>query len=79
MSKTVTLKSLYQALQKDMIAQAEFSNPLDHVLDKGDNAKENWINIFKNYLTKRYKGAKAIIIDCEGNVSDQIYVVLYDG
>ncbi len=79
MSKKVTLKSLYQTLQKDMIAQAEFSNVVDHVVDKGDNAEENWIKWFKNYLPKRYKAAKATIIDCQGNVSDQIDVVLYDG
>lgn len=79
MNDRVTLQSLYQALQKDMIARAEFSSTLKHVVDKGDNAEENWLSWFKNYLPKRYKIAKATVIDSKGNVSDQIDIVIYDG
>ena len=78
MSEKVTLKSLYQALQKDMLAKAEFGISLNHPVDKGDNAEANWIKWFNDYLPDRYKAAKATVIDCQGNVSDQIDIVLYD-
>ena len=78
MSNSPSLKSLFSALQEEMISQAKFSSVLDHPLDKGDNTEENWISWFNKYLPKRYKAAKAKIIDSRGAVSQQIDVVLYD-
>ena len=79
MNDRVILQSLYEDLQKEMIAKAQFSNTLKHVGDKGDNAEKNWLSWFESYLPKRYKIAKATVIDSEGNVSDQIDIVIYDG
>lgn len=78
MSEKVTLTSLFGALQRDMISQADFSNVLSHPTDKGDNTEECWIKWFEQYLPKRYKAAKATVIDCKGNTSNQIDLVLYD-
>ncbi len=78
MDKTPNLKTLFGTLQQEMIAKAKFSEILNHPSDKGDNSESNWTNWFKEYLPQRYKVAKATIIDCEGNISDQIDLVLYD-
>lgn len=78
MENTPILKNLFGTLQQEMIAKAKFSEILNHPSDKGDNSENNWIDWFKEYLPQRYKAAKASVIDCEGNISDQIDVVLYD-
>lgn len=72
------LKNLFAVLQMNMIAEAKFSNVLDHPVDKGDNSEESWIKWFEDYLPKRYKAAKATVVDSRGNISDQIDLVLYD-
>lgn len=73
-----TLKKLFSGLQNEMIAKANLSNIVNHPVDKGDNAEDNWIKWFNEYFPKRYKAAKATIIDSKGNTSDQIDIVLYD-
>lgn len=74
-----TLKNLFESLQEAMIAKAAFSDKVEHPVDKGTNAEECWIEWFRTYLPKRYHVDKATIIDCHGNTSDQIDIVLYDG
>ncbi|MBO6231161.1 MAG: hypothetical protein J6O50_11415 [Ruminiclostridium sp.] len=78
MSTSVTLKSLFQALQKEMISNAELSRQLDHPTDKGDNTEISWVDWFIKYLPNRYEAAKATIIDCNSKISNQIDVVIYD-
>lgn len=78
MVSEITLKSLYQSLQNEMIAQADFSESFTHPVDKGDNSEENWKKWFDNYLPDRYRANKATIIDSKGSVSDQIDIVIYD-
>ena len=78
MNKKPNLKSLFTALQADMISKAQFSNVLNHPVDKGDNSEENWIKWFDDYLPKRYKAAKATVVDSQGNISEQIDLALYD-
>lgn len=72
------LKNLFSALQTEMFAEANLSCVVNHPGDKGDNSEESWIKWFKAYLPNRYKAAKATVIDSQGNISDQIDIVLYD-
>lgn len=76
--KEISLNTLFSSLQMAMIQEARFSDTLDHPTDKGDNTEECWINWFNRYLPKRYCADKATIIDCNGNMSEQIDIVLYD-
>lgn len=78
MNINLSLKSLFFSLQDEMIAKANFSPTLNHPTDKGDNTEDNWVTWFNDYLPRRYKAAKATVIDSKGTVSDQIDVVLYD-
>lgn len=78
MNEKIELKNLFAALQAEMIAEANLSGIVNHSADKGDNSEENWIKWFRAYLPKRYKAAKATVIDSQGNISDQIDLVLYD-
>lgn len=45
----------------------------------GDATEQHWIRFLKQYLPDRYKIDKAIVIDSQGNVSDQMDIVVYDG
>ena len=72
------LSELFSVLQTEMIAKANLSTVLSHPTDRGDNLEQSWIDWFNTYLPKRYKANKATIIDSNGNVSDQIDLVLYD-
>lgn len=63
MNKKPNLKSLFAALQTDMVSKAQFNNVLNHPVDKGDNSEENWIKWFDDYLPKRYKAAKVTVVD----------------
>lgn len=73
-----TLKSLFSTLQDRMITDAKFSEVVYHPVDKGDNSEKNWLTWFQEYLPRRYKAAKATVIDSKGNHSEQIDIVLYD-
>ena len=78
MKEKPDLKTLFAALQADMVSKAKFSNVLNHPVDQGDNSETNWIKWFDDYLPKRYRAAKATIVDSHGDISDQIDLALYD-
>lgn len=49
-----------------------------HPTSKGDAFENSWIDWLNEYLPKRYKVAKAFIIDSKGKLSHQIDLVVYD-
>ncbi len=75
----IDLKSLFKGLQKQMIAQLNTSREfIEHPGSKGDALENAWIEWLREYLPNRYSVDKAIVIDCEGNTSHQIDIVIYD-
>lgn len=73
------LYEVYQTMQDDMIARLNygkisFSNPGI----KGDETESNWIEWFESYLPRRYKVSKGIVVDSNGNQSEQIDIIIYD-
>lgn len=75
----VELKQLFEGLQRQMTAQLSTDrNFITHPGSKGDALENTWIDWLRKYLPNRYSIEKAIIIDSEGNTSDQIDVVVYD-
>ena len=75
----VNLKELFLGLQKQMemylVNDRQF---IGHSASKGDASENRWISFLSKYLPSRYNVDKAIIIDHNGNVSQQIDVVIYD-
>lgn len=75
----VNLKELFLGLQKQMevylVSDRQF---IAHSGSKGDASENRWISFLSKYLPSRYNVDKAIIIDHNGNVSQQIDVVIYD-
>lgn len=80
MSKNaINIKDLFHGLQKQMEAQLSTNRSfIMHPGTKGDALENVWIKWLKNYMPNRYCIDKAIIIDSEGNLSDQIDLVIYD-
>jgi hypothetical protein len=60
--------------QRLAIARKSFGHPGT----KGDASELVWLELFENYLPKRYRSAKAHVVDSEGNFSKQIDVVIFD-
>lgn len=72
------LCDLADKLQKQMAAKLEVAEPIYHSGMRGDSYENCWINWMKTYLPSRYSVTKGKVIDCEGNMSDQIDVIIYD-
>lgn len=69
---------LYKNIQNQMIAELQGSDVVSHPVEKGDTAELNWLEWFEKYLPKRYSVTKGKVIDYEGNLSDQIDIIIYD-
>lgn len=79
MSNKINISELFNSLQNQMIAQLNTNrNFIEHSVSKGDSLENTWIEWLKKYLPNRYCVDKAIIIDSNGNLSDQIDLVIYD-
>lgn len=75
----IELSELYCSIQNEMIASLNLSSSVvSHPGTKGDATENDWIRFFKSYLPNRYKVDKGIIIDSNGNQSQQIDIIIYD-
>lgn len=75
----IDLKEMFAGLQTEMNAALKINRlAIPHQGSKGDATEDKWIEFLRTYLPKRYDVDKAMVIDHEGNVSQQIDIVLYD-
>ena len=78
MGNTVEIKKLFKGMQEQMIAKLNAQDFISHPGTKGDVTENNWLSWMKEFLPKRYAADKAFVIDSDGQVSDQIDIVIYD-
>ena len=76
--KNSQLAKLFKIQQQKMKIDLETSSCMFHPVDNGDHSENSWIQFFEKYLPKRYKVAKATVIDSEGSSSDQLDIVIFD-
>lgn len=75
----VDIKGLFYDLQRSMEVELNINrNHVHHQGEKGDASENRWINWLKNHLPKRYAIGKAFVVDCDGNLSKQLDLVIYD-
>lgn len=75
----VDLKDMFNGLQEQMVAKLNLNRKhIQHPGSKGDALENAWIDWLRVYLPNRYSIDKAMIIDHEGNISDQMDIVIYD-
>jgi len=78
-NNSINIRDLFNGLQKQM--EVQLNTNRDNILHpgtKGDSLENVWIEWLKKYMPNRYCIDKAIIIDSDGNLSDQIDLVIYD-
>lgn len=51
---------------------------LPHPVAKGDATELNWLKMLQEHLPHRYQANRAFVIDSNGNLSEQIDIVIYD-
>lgn len=75
----IDIAQLFKGLQNQMVAQLNTNrNFILHPGSKGDSLEDVWIEWLRKYLPSRYCVDKALIIDSDGNLSQQIDLVIYD-
>ena len=75
----INIRDIFLGLQEQMRSKLSLNKKiLTHPVAKGDTSEYEWINMLKSYLPSRYCADRAFVIDCEGNVSEQIDIVIYD-
>jgi hypothetical protein len=72
------LKQAFATEQECLVAQLRSSRRITHAGDRGEVNEQHFIDFLRKYLPDRYTVDKAIVLDCEGSVSDSIDVVVYD-
>jgi hypothetical protein len=69
------LAGLHDDIERRLaLARKSFGHPGT----KGDASEGVWLELLDNYLPKRYRSAKAHVVDSAGSFSDQIDVVIFD-
>ena len=73
------MSELYEGMQSEMLQKMVVGrSAFGHPVMKGDDTEVNWKSWFAEYLPRRYKIDKAIIVDSNGVQSEQIDLVIYD-
>jgi hypothetical protein len=76
---TVDLRRIFLGLQSEMIATLSATREIvHHPGTKGTASELHWLTMLRSYLPERYVVDNALVLDCDGNLSDQIDVVIYD-
>lgn len=75
----IDIKTLFLGLQDQLAADLEVCRRnIFHPGTKGDAAEINWLGMLEEHLPSRYQAKKAHVIDADGEMSDQIDVVIFD-
>lgn len=74
-----SLSRILATLHKDIEHRLEtIRESIAHPVGKGDASEDVWIDLFNEYLPKRYFATKAHVVDSNGKFSEQIDVVICD-
>lgn len=79
MSQKINIKKLFTALDEEM--HLKLSSKIDeiyHPTAKGDESELNWLGLLRDYLPERYTIDKGFVVDYQGNISEQIDIIIYD-
>ena len=75
----IDLKILFEGLQQAMVGELGLNRSIiAHPGSTGDALENSWIEMLRKYLPNRYSVDKAMVVDSEGQVSEQIDIVVYD-
>ena len=72
------IKKLFEDKQNQMLATFNLVGNISHSGEKGDATEEEWCKWFNDNFPKRYHAESGFVIDCDGNISQQIDIIIYD-
>lgn len=73
------LQELYHNLQKRLSSDLDAARSANkNSVAKGDESELTWLKLFDDHLPHRYRSAKGIVIDSNGDESDAIDIIIYD-
>jgi hypothetical protein len=73
------LKELFLSLQTQLSSTLEVNRQvIPHAPTKGSASEADWLKMLDKYLPSRYQAKKAFVLDIDGNLSEQIDVVIFD-
>jgi hypothetical protein len=72
------LREAFATEQECLIPKLRSSRRISHAGDRGEVNEQHFIEFLRKYFPNRYTVEKAIVLDCEGNVSQSIDVVVFD-
>ena len=74
-----SLEKLLAGLHREIEMRLQRSREaIGHPVAKGDATEGIWIELLGNYLPRRYRVAKAVVIDSKNSVSHQLDIVIFD-
>jgi hypothetical protein len=74
-----SVHSLLLGQQEELLVKLRNDRKLlKHPTDQGDASELDWHSVIEDFLPDRYKVARATILDCNGNTSDVIDLVIFD-
>jgi hypothetical protein len=75
----IDLRQIFLGLQSQMISKLSTGRTnISHPGTKGDATELGWIKMLNTYLPKRYQVDKAFVLDANGQISEQIDIVIFD-
>lgn len=75
----INLRNIFLGLQNQMIVKLSTNREnIVHPGTKGDATELSWIEMLGAYLPKRYLVDKAFVLDSNGQLSEQIDIVIFD-
>lgn len=72
------LQEMLLAKQETLRSTLGEGKGIEHPVGKGDNSEGGWKGFLEKILPKKYGVDNGFVIDCEGNISDQIDIIIYD-
>jgi hypothetical protein len=77
--KPADLFQIFKGLQAEMFTRMDNARKsVEHAPSLGDEGEAEWIELFQHFLPKRYQADKAFVVDCNGRISEQMDVVIFD-
>jgi hypothetical protein len=73
-SLPVLFADFHAKIERELLS----ARKLGHPTDKGDASEQVWIDVFNEYLPKRYEARKGFVVDSAGAFSAQTDVIIHD-
>lgn len=80
MTDHLELRELFESLQTELASSLRTSRSvMSHPTDKGRSTEISWLDMLRTHLPDRYSVDSGRVVDSNGNLSDAIDIIVFDG